>query len=43
MPGAVFDATVFPDNKPSYALFAAAGFAAVSEDVYRSNPHQVLS
>ena len=43
MPGAVLDATVFPDNKPSYALFTAAGFAAVSGDVYRSIPHRVLS
>ena len=43
MPGAVFDALVLPDNKPSSALFAGAGFAAVSGDVYRSNPHQALS
>jgi UDP-2,4-diacetamido-2,4,6-trideoxy-beta-L-altropyranose hydrolase len=43
MPGAVLDATVFPDNKASCALFAGAGFAAVSGDVYRSIPHRVLS
>lgn len=43
MPGAVFDALVLPDNKPSSALFAGAGFAAVSGDVYRSNPHGTLS
>ncbi len=43
MPGAVLDAVVLRDNKSSYALFAGAGFAAVSGDVYRSNPHRVLS
>ena len=43
MPGAVLDATVFSDNKPSYALFTAAGFAAVSDNIYRSNPRRALS
>lgn len=43
MPGAVFDAMVLPDNKPSYALFAGAGFVAVSGDVYRSCPRRALS
>ena len=43
MPGAVLDATVSSDNKPSYALFTGAGFAAVSGNIYRSNPRRALS
>jgi UDP-2,4-diacetamido-2,4,6-trideoxy-beta-L-altropyranose hydrolase len=43
MPGAAFDATVYPDNKASHALFAKAGFAAVSDNVYRSEPRRALA
>ena len=43
MPGAVLDATVFPDNKPSQSLFIGAGFAAVSGNVYRNEPRQALA
>ena len=43
MPGAVLDAMVLPDNKPSQSLFVGAGFAAVSGNVYRNEPRQALS
>jgi UDP-2,4-diacetamido-2,4,6-trideoxy-beta-L-altropyranose hydrolase len=41
MAGAILDATILPDNKVSRALFAGAGFAAVSGDVYRNSPSSV--
>jgi UDP-2,4-diacetamido-2,4,6-trideoxy-beta-L-altropyranose hydrolase len=41
MPGAVLDATILPENKPSQALFEKAGFVALSGDLYRNGPHQV--
>ena len=43
MPGAVLDATVLAENKPSLALFRNAGFTPVADDVYRSTPIQALS
>jgi len=38
MPGATFDARILPGNARSLALFKRAGFAPLSNDLYRSVP-----
>jgi UDP-2,4-diacetamido-2,4,6-trideoxy-beta-L-altropyranose hydrolase len=43
VPGAVLDATIFPENKASLALFSSAGFIALAPDLYRNRPHHSLS
>ena len=43
VPGAVLDATVFPENTVSLALFSSAGFIALAPDLYRNRPYHGLS
>jgi UDP-2,4-diacetamido-2,4,6-trideoxy-beta-L-altropyranose hydrolase len=43
VPGAVLDATVFPENRASLALFSSAGFIALAPDLYRNRPYHGLS
>ena len=43
VPGAVLDATVFPENVASRALFSSAGFIALAPDRYRNRPSHGLS
>ena len=43
VPGAVLDATIFPENKASLALFSGAGFIALAPDLYRHRPYHRLS
>jgi len=43
VPGAVLDATIFPENRASLALFSGAGFIALAPDLYRHRPYHRLS